>query len=44
MAGRGYFEDRRPNSNADPYRILFALLSSINIDAEEVSSEGSDES
>lgn len=44
MAGRGYFEDRRPNSNADPYRILFALLSSINVDAEEISSENSDES
>ncbi len=29
MSGRGYFEDRRPNSNADPYRILFALLRSV---------------
>jgi glutamine synthetase len=29
MSGRGYFEDRRPNSNADPYRVLFVLMSSI---------------
>lgn len=27
--GRGYFEDRRPNSNADPYKVLAYLLNTI---------------
>jgi glutamine synthetase len=27
--GAGYFEDRRPNSNADPYRVLNTLLNSV---------------
>lgn len=28
-AGSGYFEDRRPNSNADPYRVLNTILRSV---------------
>lgn len=27
--GRGYFEDRRPNSNADPYRVASHLLTVV---------------
>lgn len=27
--GSGYFEDRRPNSNADPYRVAAALISIV---------------
>ncbi len=27
--GRGYIEDRRPNSNADPYRVLTYLLDTV---------------
>ena len=26
---RGYFEDRRPNANADPYEVCEAILRSI---------------
>ena len=25
----GYFEDRRPSANVDPYKILYSLISSI---------------
>jgi glutamine synthetase len=28
-AGSGYFEDRRPNSNADPYRVATSLVSLV---------------
>ena len=28
-AGAGYFEDRRPNSNADPYKVVAYLLTTI---------------
>lgn len=28
-SGRGYFEDRRPNSNADPYRIASAMVRAV---------------
>jgi glutamine synthetase len=28
-AGEGYFEDRRPNSNADPYRVATTLISVV---------------
>lgn len=27
MRGRGYFEDRRPNANADPYRVSTVMIS-----------------
>ncbi len=27
--GFGYFEDRRPNSNADPYRVVTALIETV---------------
>jgi len=27
--GRGYFEDRRPNSNADPYRVVTTLVEAV---------------
>lgn len=27
--GRGYLEDRRPNSNADPYRVVSVLVSAL---------------
>ena len=27
--GHGYFEDRRPNSNADPYRVSLALVKAV---------------
>tara|TARA_R100000152_G_C6768529_1_gene194055 strand:- start:958 stop:1938 length:981 start_codon:yes stop_codon:yes gene_type:complete len=37
--GFGYLEDRRPNSNADPYLVLNALLSTICVDNNESSSE-----
>jgi glutamine synthetase len=30
MEGHGYFEDRRPCANIDPYKVLCSLLSSIN--------------
>tara|TARA_R110002051_G_scaffold296493_2_gene362593 strand:+ start:573 stop:1592 length:1020 start_codon:yes stop_codon:yes gene_type:complete len=26
----GYFEDRRPSANIDPYRVLYSLISSVN--------------
>ena len=42
MSGRGYFEDRRPNSNANPYRILNTLLSSIDL-SRELSSDDTNE-
>ena len=29
MSNRGYFEDRRPNSNADPYNVLYAIIKSV---------------
>jgi glutamine synthetase len=33
--GAGYFEDRRPNSNADPYRVATALIGIVSpLDAE----------
>jgi glutamine synthetase len=28
--GNGYFEDRRPSANIDPYRVLYSLISSVN--------------
>ena len=28
--GKGYFEDRRPCSNIDPYTLLFSLISTVN--------------
>ena len=31
---RGYFEDRRPNSNADPYMVLEYLVSTVCADSE----------
>lgn len=43
MSGRGYFEDRRPNSNADPYNVLFVLLSSVDT-SNETDSESQDDS
>ncbi len=27
--GKGYFEDRRPNSNADPYKVAMAIMESV---------------
>jgi len=27
--GRGYLEDRRPNANADPYRIATRMLQTV---------------
>ena len=27
--GKGYFEDRRPSSNLDPYLVLYRIMSSI---------------
>ncbi len=30
VRGQGYFEDRRPCANIDPYRVLCSLLSSVN--------------
>jgi glutamine synthetase len=27
--GSGYFEDRRPNSNADPYRVLASIMATV---------------
>ena len=27
--GKGYLEDRRPNSNADPYKVAAYLLESV---------------
>ena len=27
--GRGYFEDRRPNSNADPYKVAETIITSV---------------
>lgn len=27
--GAGYFEDRRPSANVDPYKILYSLISSV---------------
>lgn len=28
-AGCGYFEDRRPSSNCDPYTVVSAILSTV---------------
>ena len=37
--GSGYFEDRRPNSNADPYRVTAALIGIVSpLDGEAVPS------
>jgi glutamine synthetase len=27
--GRGYFEDRRPNSNADPYKVAATIIETV---------------
>ena len=32
--GRGYFEDRRPNANADPYKVVTYLLEAVSVAGE----------
>ena len=29
MEGAGYFEDRRPCANIDPYKVLYSLIRSV---------------